>query len=257
MNQINVAMLKGNLTHDPYFDIIPGSNTEVMKFYLAVDLPPGLALSYLLGNVVQPPFFNRFGEENRPFMRLSLAVERPLFRRQKGRHVDFLDAVAYDDAALFAYPYLQPGSRILVCGNLRSRKYQGNTLVELVAGTDDFTFLSKIRWQEGDAERERLLSEREQHEQVSGDNEEKSRDQYGGGFFRVVAYGNLARTCYPYLQVGSKVFVRGELQSRKIEDKKTGGMKTVFEIVAQEITFLRNIAWQEGDRAQVIQEASA
>jgi single-stranded DNA-binding protein len=240
---VNNVILKGNLTHDPYYDVIPGSGTPFLRFYLGVTLPrDGIALTFLKGNVVQPPYYDLVGEEKRPFLRLYLAVNRP--RPQEGEQkADFLRVVAYDDRALFDYPYLQPGSEVLVHGNLRARKRalrggRTETVVEVIADADEgITFLRKVNFEEGDARRERILRERTKQQ---GPAEQPARREYGGGFFRIVAYGNLAQSAFPRLGAGVGAVVVGRLRARKRE-LPNGRRKTVVEVAARNITCLREV----------------
>ncbi len=119
MANMNTVLMQGNLTHDPYYDLVPPMDLPFMRFYLAVSLPNGLALVTLKGNVSQAPYFDRVGDSERPFMRLHLAVNRPPRRREPANRdarrpsADFLRVVVYDDAALFSYPYLCAGIVIL------------------------------------------------------------------------------------------------------------------------------------------------
>src|SRR5512145_1313614 len=62
---------------------------------------------------------------------------------------------------------------------------------------------------------------------------------------RVCVYGPLAEMTYGYVKKGSRIAVTGHIQMRKT---KAGNM--VFEIVAEEIEYLRNIEWEAGDRAR-------
>jgi len=233
---VNNVMLKGNVTHSPFFDRLGKAQFPFLRFYLAVDTND-LALTLLKGSVTQPPFFNRFGDENEPFLRLYLAVNR------RGEGTDFIRVVAYGDTALFTKPYLQPGSQVLVSGNLRARKRRVRggvkTVVEVVAD-DDFDFLGKIDWKIGDRERDRILAERGE-EYVPNE-----RRVPHGGFLRVVAYNDLALFVYPYLRVGSLLFVRGRLQARK-RTLSNGKRETVVEVVAQDITFLRDVDRDAGN----------
>jgi single-stranded DNA-binding protein len=242
--------MQGNLTHDPYYDVIPGSEVPFMRFYLAVSGPGGVAQAILKGNIAQPPYFDHVGDTGRPFMRVYLAVDRPR-RRQNGTgrpNADFLRVVAYDDTALFSFPYLRPGSEILVDGSLRARKRRlakgkTQTVVEVVAGEGGVSFLRKIEWEAGDAERARI-----QRERASGgwSAAVSLPDRHAGGFFRVVSYGDVARLSFPYLQVGSEVLVHGRLQARK-RKLDNGKTQTVVEVVARNIRFLRRINWVAGD----------
>jgi single-stranded DNA-binding protein len=248
----NTVILKGNLSQEPYFDLVEGSDTPFLRFYLAVNQRNGLALTLLKGNVVQPPYFDRVGGSDRPFLRLYLAVNRPPRRGHERRETqdsrptaDFLRVVAYDDAALFSYPYLQPGSELLIGGNLRARRRRlsggkSETVVEVVA--DDITFLRKIKWEEGDAEQERLQAARRAKPAPTV----APSHLEGGGFFRVVGYGDLALFSYPYLQGGSEVLVRGRLRARK-RVLPSGRKQTIIETVSHDITFLRKINWERGD----------
>ena len=240
---INNTMLKGNIAQPPFFDRVGKEQFPFLRFYLAVD-SGDLALVLLKGNVVQPPFFNRFGDAQRAFLKLHLAVDRPKW--VTGQSTDFLRVVAYDDLALFSYPYLQPGSEVLVDGNLRARKRRmkggkEETVVEVVVG-DEIDFLSKIKWETGNAARKRILAEREK------DTSGPLRQPYGG-FIRVVAFHDLALFTYPYLRVGSLLFVRGRLQARK-RQLANGKRKTVVEVVARDITFLRDTDKERGNAAR-------
>jgi single-strand DNA-binding protein len=117
----------------------------------------------LKGNLAQLPYFDMIprGEKPHPFMRIYLAVDRPpVDDARSGSGADFFRVVTYGDLALFSYPYLQPGSEVLVVGRLRARKRnlpngKRQTVVEVVA--TDITFLRKIDWETGDAARERIL----------------------------------------------------------------------------------------------------
>jgi len=251
MSTINNAMLKGNITQPPFFDRVGKSRFPFLRFYLAVD-SGDLALVLLKGNVVQPPFFNRFGEEQRAFLKLHLAVDRPCLPTGRpewvtGQNTDFIRVVAYDDMALFSYPYLRPGSEVLVDGNLRARKRRikgggRETVVEVVV-KEQIDFLSKIDRKSGDAARERVLAER------GAETPSASPRLPYGGFIRVVAFRDLALFSYPYLRVGSLLFVRGRLQVRK-RQLANGRETTVVEVVAQDITFLRNTDEERGNAAR-------
>jgi single-stranded DNA-binding protein len=253
LTTINRVRLQGNLTHEPRFDIIPGSGTEFLLIYVAVSRPAGIAEVDLRGNVAQPPHFQYITSDARPFMRIYLAVDRPGPQRAGQADADFARVVAYDDAALFTYPYLLPGSDLLVTGVLRSRRRRlGNgrdgsprteTVIETVVEDGGFSFLQKINWEAGDEAKKKLLAERR------GQPQNGQERLHGGGFFRVVAYGSLARTCYPYLVKGSEVFVHGRLRVRRQEFNNGRRTKTVVEVVARNIRFLRNINWEAGDLA--------
>lgn len=56
-------------------------------------------------------------------------------------------------------------------------------------------------------------------------------------WFNCVAFGKLANICAQYLTKGSGVFVEGEIQTRDYIDK-AGVKKTVFEVLANEVSFL-------------------
>lgn len=241
---VNNVLLKGNVSQPPYFDRLGKTQFPFLRFYLAVD-SGDLALVLLKGNVVQPPFFNRFGEEQREFLKLHLAVDRPEW--VTGQNTDFIRVVAYDDMALFSYPYLRPGSEVLVDGNLRARKRRikgggRETVVEVVV-KEQIDFLNKVDRKSGDAARERVLAERGAETPSA-----PPRLPYGG-FIRVVAFRDLALFSYPYLQVGSLLFVRGRLQVRK-RQLANGRKTTVVEVVAQDITFLRNTDRERGNAAR-------
>lgn len=56
-------------------------------------------------------------------------------------------------------------------------------------------------------------------------------------FHSVVLWGKLAEICAQFVQKGSQVFVEGELESSKYQDK-SGNERTKTEIVAQNVRFL-------------------
>ena len=62
---------------------------------------------------------------------------------------------------------------------------------------------------------------------------------------RVCVYGPLAELVYGYVRRGSRLGVIGHIQQRVT---RKGDM--VFEIVADEVEFLRNIDWEAGERAR-------
>lgn len=243
---MNRVLLLGNLTREPYFDIIPGSNLPFMRVQLAVRLPHDLADVLLLGNLTHDPYYAEVGPDKTPFLRFYLAVTRG--SGGDGQRADFLRVVAYGDRALFDHAYLKAGSEVLVSGNLRARRYRAGgeerTCVEVVADPDEgITFLRKIDWEAGDAARERILAER--GDEATGE----ARDRpYGGGVFRVVTYGTAACLNYPYLRQGAGIFVRGRLRSRKRDVGRR--QVTVVEVVARDIKFLRGIDWESGDAAR-------
>ena len=245
---VNNIFLKGHLTDAPYFDVIPESEIPFLRFYMGVDLRAGgLALTLLHGNLSQPPYFDYVPPGSRPFMRFYLAVARP--GRKKA---DFIRVVAYNDRALFDYPYLQTSSNVLVKGNLRARQRKSGsgrkmaTVVEVVADSlDGISFLDKIAWDDGDAARERVLQERATQSKPASN----SQQEFGGGVFRVVTFGDHALRAFPYLRKGSEVFIQGRIQTRK-RILNNGKKETVVEIVAQNITFLHDIEWDAGEAAR-------
>lgn len=58
---------------------------------------------------------------------------------------------------------------------------------------------------------------------------------------RIVIYGPQAELTYGYVQMGSRLAVNGHIQSRK---RETG---LLFEVVAREVQYLRNIDWDRGE----------
>lgn len=71
----------------------------------------------------------------------------------------------------------------------------------------------------------------------------------GADFVRVVSYDDLALLSYPYLRSGSELFIGGRIRTRKFTDRH-GRKKTVVEVVASDITFIRNIEWEAGNAAR-------
>ncbi len=66
----------------------------------------------------------------------------------------------------------------------------------------------------------------------------------GTDFFEVYVYGRDALLIHPFLKKGSEVLVDGWLRTRQGEKV----MRT--EVVANEVTFLRGIAWDKGRAAK-------
>ena len=54
---------------------------------------------------------------------------------------------------------------------------------------------------------------------------------------RVVAFGKLAEICEQYLSKGDAAVVQGRMQTRSWEDK-TGNVRYLTEVIANEVTFL-------------------
>ncbi|MHC4619630.1 MAG: single-stranded DNA-binding protein [Planctomycetota bacterium] len=74
--------------------------------------------------------------------------------------------------------------------------------------------------------------------------------QQGTDYLQVVSYGQSALHDHAYLRQGSEVFVEGWVRTRNGTD--TGGNPaTRIEVVAEEITFLRNIEWEKGQAAKM------
>ena len=62
---------------------------------------------------------------------------------------------------------------------------------------------------------------------------------------RVCVYGPLAELVYGHVRKGSRLGVIGHIQQRTTREGKM-----VFEIVAEEVEFLRNIEWETGARVR-------
>ena len=62
----------------------------------------------------------------------------------------------------------------------------------------------------------------------------------------VVAYGELAEYVHPYLRQGSEISVEGWIRARKGTNHHGAPMR-VIEVVAEDITFIRNINWEQGE----------
>jgi single-stranded DNA-binding protein len=60
---------------------------------------------------------------------------------------------------------------------------------------------------------------------------------------RVVFYGYLAELSEAHLQKGSRIHVEGHIQMRRAPN---GSM--TFEVVAEDVEFLRNITWERGQK---------
>ena len=57
-------------------------------------------------------------------------------------------------------------------------------------------------------------------------------------FHKIVAWAKLAEICHSYMSKGSKVFVRGHLQTASWEDKETQKKMYRTEIVAEDVILL-------------------
>ena len=76
--------------------------------------------------------------------------------------------------------------------------------------------------------------------------------QAGTDYLQVLVYGQRALHDHAYLRQGSEVMVEGWIRTREGTDN-SGQPATRIEVIAEEITFLRNIEWVRGDemKAQV------
>ncbi len=61
---------------------------------------------------------------------------------------------------------------------------------------------------------------------------------------RISAYGPLAELVYGHIRKGSRLYVAGHIQQRMAHDEH------VFEIVAEDVEFIRNIDWINGERVR-------
>ncbi len=66
----------------------------------------------------------------------------------------------------------------------------------------------------------------------------------GADFFQVVAYGKQALHDHAFLRQGSEVAVTARLRMRRIGEN--GRQRILVELVADDITFVRNIDWARG-----------
>ena len=62
---------------------------------------------------------------------------------------------------------------------------------------------------------------------------------------RVVVYGPLAELVFGHVHKGSRLGIIGHIQQRYLR-----GGSLAFEIVAEEVEFLRNIDWESGERVR-------
>ncbi len=56
-------------------------------------------------------------------------------------------------------------------------------------------------------------------------------------WFNIVAWRNLAETCFKYLHKGNKVYIEGRLSQRKYTDRD-GNQRTAVEVIANEMEML-------------------
>ena len=75
-------------------------------------------------------------------------------------------------------------------------------------------------------------------------------------FVKVIVWGRMAEVCGEYLTKGSPVFVEGRLQSRSW-DGADGQKRSVLEVVAMNIQFLRGPQGQAKDRGLPIEAAQS
>jgi single-stranded DNA-binding protein len=76
----------------------------------------------------------------------------------------------------------------------------------------------------------------------------------GTDYLQVVAYGQRALHDHAFLRQGSEILVEGWLRTREGTDDRGESMLRT-EVVAEEITFLRNIEWERGNEAwNMVQE---
>ena len=61
---------------------------------------------------------------------------------------------------------------------------------------------------------------------------------------RVVFYGRKAEEAEAHLQRGSRIFVKGHIQQRKLPDQHGWA----FEVAVDEVSYIRNITWERGER---------
>lgn len=64
------------------------------------------------------------------------------------------------------------------------------------------------------------------------------------GGLRVVVYGSLAELTYGHVQKGSRLAVTGHIQCRKHLSE------IVFEVVATDVQFIRNVDWDRGEEVR-------
>jgi single-stranded DNA-binding protein len=62
---------------------------------------------------------------------------------------------------------------------------------------------------------------------------------------RVVVYGPLAELTYGHVQKGSRIAVFGHIQQRVHDGNR------LFEIVAEEIQYIRNVDWDRGEQIRM------
>jgi single-strand DNA-binding protein len=92
-------------------------------------------------------------------------------------------------------------------------------------------------------------------DKISGEKKDKTE------WHRVVVFNpNLAEVCEKYLHKGSKVYVEGQLQTRKWQDQQTGTDKYTTEVVLSrfrgEITMLDSRSDGDGGAAAMDSKAS-
>lgn len=64
----------------------------------------------------------------------------------------------------------------------------------------------------------------------------KAGEERQTDFINIVAWENTANFVSRYFSKGSMIAIRGELQSRRYEDK-TGAKRTAYEVIAREVSF--------------------
>jgi single-stranded DNA-binding protein len=70
--------------------------------------------------------------------------------------------------------------------------------------------------------------------------------QAGTDYLQILVYGQRALHDHAYLRQRSEILVEGWIRTREGTDN-SGQPATRIEVIAEEITFLRNIEWARGD----------
>lgn len=99
----------------------------------------------LVGNLTRDPELRMTGG-NVPVCSFTIAVNRPFANAQGEREADFIPVVVWRSQAESCAKYLKKGSKVSVCGSIRTRTYddkEGNKryITEVVADEVQFIIL--------------------------------------------------------------------------------------------------------------------
>ena len=81
--------------------------------------------------------------------------------------------------------------------------------------------------------------------------DKNGENQQSTSFFNVTVWGKMAEVCNTVLQKGSEVFVEGSIEQRTWEDKETKQKRSTYEIVSQNIQFIKGLKEKQPEKEAV------